>query len=67
MQVALPCAFFAPAPVTLILLGGTDAIMAPPIDYMKLVCVQLNLNQVFITKVLLLGYISTFQQIWRNL
>jgi RNA 3'-terminal phosphate cyclase len=44
MQVALPCAFFAPAPVTLILLGGTDAIMAPPIDYMKLVCVQFNIN-----------------------
>lgn len=37
MQIALPCAFFAPAPITLILLGGTDAMMAPPIDYMKMV------------------------------
>ncbi|XP_039759242.1 RNA 3'-terminal phosphate cyclase [Pararge aegeria] len=34
LQVALPCALFADAPVTLDLKGGTNADMAPQIDYM---------------------------------
>lgn len=34
LQVALPCALFADGPVTLDLKGGTNADMAPQIDYM---------------------------------
>lgn len=34
MQLALPCLLFAPAALKLILKGGTNAEMAPPIDYM---------------------------------
>ncbi|XP_072942662.1 RNA 3'-terminal phosphate cyclase [Epargyreus clarus] len=34
LQVALPCALMAPEPVTLELKGGTNAAMAPQIDYM---------------------------------
>ncbi|EDO40575.1 predicted protein, partial [Nematostella vectensis] len=34
MQVALPCLLYAPSASQLILKGGTDAEMAPPIDYM---------------------------------
>ena len=34
MQLALPCLLFAPAATKLILKGGTNAEMAPPIDYM---------------------------------
>lgn len=34
LQVALPCALFADSPVTLDLKGGTNAEMAPQIDYM---------------------------------
>ncbi|XP_068620478.1 RNA 3'-terminal phosphate cyclase [Battus philenor] len=35
LQVALPCALMADKTVTLDLRGGTNADMAPPIDYMK--------------------------------
>ncbi|XP_045777376.1 RNA 3'-terminal phosphate cyclase [Maniola jurtina] len=35
LQVALPCALFADSPVTLDLKGGTNADMAPQIDYME--------------------------------
>lgn len=34
MQLALPCLLYAPATSKLILKGGTNAEMAPPIDYM---------------------------------
>lgn len=34
LQVALPCTLFASSPTTLILHGGTNAEMAPQIDYM---------------------------------
>jgi len=37
MQIAIPCCLFATGPSTLILQGGTDADMAPPIDYVRLV------------------------------
>ncbi|XP_052743872.1 RNA 3'-terminal phosphate cyclase isoform X2 [Bicyclus anynana] len=37
LQVALPCALFADAPVRLQLTGGTNADMAPQIDYMAVV------------------------------
>ena len=33
MQVILPCALFSPSPVHLILRGGTNAEMAPQVDY----------------------------------
>lgn len=33
LQVALPCTLFADAPTTLTLVGGTNAEMAPQIDY----------------------------------
>ena len=33
LQAALPCLLFAPRPTKLILKGGTDVDMAPPIDY----------------------------------
>ena len=34
MQLALPCLLYAPETSKLILKGGTNAEMAPPIDYM---------------------------------
>ena len=34
MQLALPCLLYAPETCKLILKGGTNAEMAPPIDYM---------------------------------
>lgn len=34
MQLALPCLLFAPAVSKLILRGGTNAEMAPPVDFM---------------------------------
>ena len=34
MQLALPCLLYAPKASTLILKGGTNAEMAPPIEYM---------------------------------
>jgi len=33
MQISLPCLFFADKPSTLVLKGGTNADMAPPIDF----------------------------------
>ena len=33
LQVTLPCLIFAPGPSTLVLKGGTNAEMAPQIDY----------------------------------
>eukprot|EP01118_Nematostelium_gracile_P005351 TRINITY_DN1686_c0_g1_i1.p1 TRINITY_DN1686_c0_g1~~TRINITY_DN1686_c0_g1_i1.p1 ORF type:complete len:368 (+),score=95.53 TRINITY_DN1686_c0_g1_i1:93-1196(+) len=33
LQIALPCILFAPDPIKLELKGGTDATMAPPIDF----------------------------------
>lgn len=33
LQVAFPCLLFAPEPTSLVLKGGTNADMAPPIDY----------------------------------
>lgn len=33
IQVILPCALFSPSPVQLLLRGGTNADMAPQIDY----------------------------------
>ncbi|XP_059473645.1 RNA 3'-terminal phosphate cyclase [Neocloeon triangulifer] len=41
MQIAIPCALFAPGPCNFNLYGGTDADMAPPVDYMKLVTTEL--------------------------
>ena len=39
LQVALPCLLFAPEPSRLVLRGGTNADMAPPIDYtMRVQC-----------------------------
>ncbi|KAK2148904.1 hypothetical protein LSH36_476g02054 [Paralvinella palmiformis] len=37
IQLVLPCALFGDGPISLRLLGGTDAAMAPPIDFFKLV------------------------------
>ena len=34
MQVSLPCLLYAPSPSQLVLKGGTNAEMAPQIDYM---------------------------------
>lgn len=41
LQVALPVAIYAPEPVTLTLKGGTDAEMAPPVDYLSHVLLPL--------------------------
>ena len=40
MQLALPCLLFAPATSKLILRGGTNAEMAPPVDFMTDVSCQ---------------------------
>lgn len=37
IQCSLPCALFAPGPCELVLRGGTNAEMAPQIDYLQLV------------------------------
>ena len=41
MQLALPCLLYAPAASKLILRGGTNAEMAPPVDFMTDVSCQL--------------------------
>lgn len=51
MQVAIPCALFAPGPTTFSLWGGTDAEFAPPINYMA---------QVMISYAMLCGYDMIF-------
>ena len=35
LQATLPCILFASGPTELVLRGGTDAEMAPPIDYFQ--------------------------------
>ena len=40
MQLALPCLLYAPAASKLILRGGTNAEMAPPVDFMTDVSCQ---------------------------
>jgi RNA 3'-terminal phosphate cyclase (ATP) len=44
-QVALPCVLYAPVPCTLVLRGGTNATMAPPIDYMQRVLLPVLARQ----------------------
>lgn len=38
MQIALPIALFGPSSTSMQLLGGTNADMAPPVDYTINVC-----------------------------
>ena len=42
LQAALPCLLLAPSPSRLTLMGGTNAEMAPPIDYILQVCCQVQ-------------------------
>lgn len=44
MQISLPCAVFAQGPSELCLKGGTNAEMAPQIDYTMKVCVDVYLH-----------------------
>lgn len=44
MQVALPCLLYGPSTSHLTLKGGTNADMAPPIDYMIDVCTEHRIN-----------------------
>ena len=48
MQLALPCLLYAPEVSKLILKGGTNAEMAPPIEYMTDVshCFNFGLNRI---------------------
>ena len=53
MQLALPCLLFAPAKSKLILKGGTNAEMAPPIEYMTDVsCSSFNQFRIYCIGVL---------------
>jgi RNA 3'-terminal phosphate cyclase (ATP) len=42
IQVAMPCAWYAKSPVEMTVKGGTNAEMAPQIDYMTMVWVLSN-------------------------
>ncbi|CAB3373349.1 Hypothetical predicted protein [Cloeon dipterum] len=58
MQIAVPCALFAPGPCNFNLRGGTDADMAPPIDYLKIVTSEVfaHFGAKFETQVLQRGF-----------
>uniref|UniRef100_A0A671NV95 RNA 3'-terminal phosphate cyclase n=1 Tax=Sinocyclocheilus anshuiensis TaxID=1608454 RepID=A0A671NV95_9TELE len=47
MQISLPCALFAQGPSELCLKGGTNAEMAPQIDYTLKVCVLKHFQNIF--------------------
>ena len=51
MQLALPCLLYAPAASKLILRGGTNAEMAPPVDFMTDVSFQSLFMRSYIIKI----------------
>ena len=66
MQAALPCFLMGNGPGTMTLRGGTNAEMAPPIDYTIMVCPNFNCLKAFLYYISSTCFIKVYIQLMQD-